>query len=708
MHSLPNASHNDSMHPTSLQFWQGFWRLRPVQIALIAFLCLAIAVAAQRSLDRQRGTAQGVLGYAVAATIFVLLTHHIALEAKSREDEAIEVASPSYATLAIALGTALLGCLDFGNNEFRPLGLVLWLGGLFTAMCYLRLILPGNSFRQHLKAWWREKGTWVPAHWLLLVIILAVGAWFRFHRLNEIPADLGPDLIYHYYDTLDILEGKYRIYFPERESLIFYCTALCARIIGLSQFTLHFTSALVGMATIVALYGLGQELFDKQVALLAAFLLAINRWHIALSRSAYPAVFTPLFCTLLLYTLIRVLRLRQFGDFALAGMVLGLGFYTYTPFKASPLFVVVALVLYLLSRRRKAMPSLWPQLLVMVAVALVVLAPVARFAIERPREYFVRELVTLRLKREQAEFDRGLPTYYWRSILGLNYLGDGTSRWNVPGARHMGFVSGMFMVLGLGYALWRWRHGYNYILLAAWFILILPAALGMLPRDTPSSLRMSGVLPPAVLLAALPLPLMARLMQQAGLLGKTDAAQTQRSEESTPASAESKISLSIESPTKCFAWTWRPHWVNLWSLVLIGITAWLLIYETREANHFYFQDFVRTAPDRANYSNAREIAREIEHYGDLQSVYIKIWEFWFDGSALRVNLRLKDRNWSPWVTVLDPQQPPLSTIQGPALFIVHPNDQQALATLRAFFPRGVALPRYYPDGAISFYAFYVE
>jgi len=705
MAGFPDTSSNDTAHASKWQPVQGIWRLRPVHMAMAAFMCLAIAWAAQRSLDRQRGTTTGVLAYAVAAVIFTLLMRQTAIETKN-EEETTAIATPSYTTLAIALGTALLGCLDFGDNQFRPLGVVLWIGGLFAAMLHLRLILPGDSLGHRIKAWWREKGLWVSVHWLLLAAILLVGAWFRFHLLHEIPADLGPDLIYHYYDTLDILDGKYRIYFPERESLIFYCTALCARFIGLSQFTLHFTSALVGLATIVALYCLGREMFDEQIGLLAAFLLAINRWHIALSRSAYPAVFTPLFATLLLYTLVRALRRRQFLDFAWAGMILGLGFYTYTPFKASPLFVVIALGLYFCVRRRMVTPLLWRQVLVMFAVAVVVLAPVARFAMERPREYFVRELVTLRLKRELTEPEPGLLTYYWRSVLGLNYFGDGTSRWNVPGARHMGFVSGMLMVLGLGYALWRWRHGYNSILLAAWFILILPAALGMLPRDTPSSLRMSGMLPPAVLLAALPLPLIARALQQANSYDGTVQA-GQREENASPR-VEGGISLTIESPTKRYAWTWQPRPLNIWPFVLIAIAAWLLIFEVREANRFYFQEFVKTAPDRANYSNAREIAREIEHYGNLQSVYIKVWEFWFDGSALRVNLRLKDRNWEPWVTVLDPQQPPLSTIQGPALFIVHPDDQQALATLRAFFPHGVALPRYYPDGNISFYAFYTD
>ena len=140
----------------------------------------------------------------------------------------------------------------------------------------------------------------------------------------------------------------------------------------------------------------------------------------------------------------------------------------------------------------------------------------------------------------------------------------------------------------------------------------------------------------------------------------------------------------------------------------LGVALALLWFEGRETNRFYFRDFSSRAPDRMNYSNAREIAREIEHYGDLGSVYVKTWQYWFDAKALWANLRLKDQSWAPWVTTLDPQQPPLSTIQGSALFIVHADDQQGLATLRAFFPRGVAIPHTYPDGVPSFYTFYAE
>ncbi len=485
------------------------------QSIALAGLSLGLAFAAQRSLDRQQGATVGVLLYALAAVFFVLVMRETPLETQPDESEARDVPAPSVRLLIASLGVALLGCLDFGGNEFRPMGLMLWIGGLLVALHHLSRVSPEANVRRGLRGWRKEHGAWIPVRWLILLAIVLLGAWLRLYRLHEIPADLGPDLNYHYYNTVAILDGQYRVNFPERGSLLFYCTALCARLIGMTPFTLFFTSALIGIVTIVALYALGAATFGPQVALLAALLLAINRWHLLLSRSAYPAVQIPLVVILVLYTLVRALRRRQFIDFAWCGLHVGLCLYTWTPAKVVPAFVVIALSLFGLARGWKKLRPLVPRVLLLCAVAVVVAAPMLLYAIEKPHEYFVREEVALRLRRELADQDAGLAVYFSRTLLGLNYWGDQTARWNYPRARHMGFVSGMWMVLGLAYALWRWRHGYNVLLVSAWFVLLLPGVLGMLPNEGPNGPRMSGMLGPAVLLAAVPLPLLERAVRQA-------------------------------------------------------------------------------------------------------------------------------------------------------------------------------------------------
>lgn len=661
-------------------------------IAVLGAGCLVLGLIAQHSLDTAREARSGLLLYALAAAAFGWLLRGVALERSHPEPQA---APFSLRALLPGLAVSVLGCLDLGGNTFRPIGTVLWLGGLTWTMVRLARGGPELPLARRVRAGWRERRTRVPLYLVLLLAIVLVGAWFRLERLNEVPADLGPDLIYHYYDTLDILQGRYRVHFPERESLLFYLNALVAWFVGLTPYSVLLTSALIGIVTHLALFALGNELYGPGVGLLAAGLLAVNRWHIALSRSGYPAVFTPLVTILVLHALIQALHKRRPIDLAWCGLLLGAGFYTYTPFKVMPLFVLVSVGLYGLARGKSALRGIVPQLALVFVIALMVAAPLLRFAIERPREYFVRELVARRLQSEQAADNPGLPTYIWRSLLGLNWRGDGTSRWNYPGARHMGWLSGALMVLGLGYALARWRRGDNLLLLAAWFILLLPAALGMLPHDSPNSLRMSGMLGPAVLLAALPLSALAGVLSGAG----APADEAARGEQ---------FVLTIESPVRRLAWRWSAETVRPWRALLIAATVILLALEARETRQFYFVQFVSRAPDRANYSNAREIARAIRDYGDLNTVHIKAHEFWFDEKALRVNLGLTDETWRPQFSVLAADQPPVAEVDQRALFILHPEDVQALSDLRLLFAHCVAMAYRYPDGAIAFYAVLVE
>jgi 4-amino-4-deoxy-L-arabinose transferase-like glycosyltransferase len=548
----------------------------------------------------------------------------------------------------------------------------------------------------------------VPQRWFALAAILLVGTWFRLRLLSEIPADMGWDLPYNYYDALTILNGQRPIFFPAnlgREGLFFYCIASCARVLGLSQWTLHLTSALIGTITVVALYSLGREAFNGQVGLLAAWLLAVNRWHIILSRSGYRVILMPLFTILVLYTLARALRTQRCLDFAWAGIAYGLGFYTYKSFVFVTLAISIGLLLYLFAHRWSHVRSLLPGLLLMACMAVVTLAPLGRFAVEHPEQYFAREQRQLEVMRRTEQLQApDLLAYYWRGLLGFNFKGDGNARFNVPGARHMGFVSGTLMVLGLSYLLLRWRHGYNVFLLSTWFVLILPTAATMLPGELPNIFRMSGTIGPALILAALPLVLIFRQICDAMSRHHTAPAIEDASKQSTGL----KLSLTVKSAMRQYSWDWMPHQINVARLVVIVALTLLLAYEMLETNRFCFDDYVAVLPDQANYSIAREMAREMEHYGNLDSAYIKVWPHWFDGNAVKVSLRRTDRSWNCEVSALSPDHVPLSTIQGPVLFILHPHDQDALTTLRDFFPRGVLIPRHFPDGTISFLVFYGE
>ena len=68
--------------------------------------------------------------------------------------------------------------------------------------------------------------------------------------------------------------------------LYYYIIHFFLQIFGDTAFVARFVSLLFGVGGVIALYYLGKELFNKNVALVAAFLMSINHFHIYYSQEA--------------------------------------------------------------------------------------------------------------------------------------------------------------------------------------------------------------------------------------------------------------------------------------------------------------------------------------------------------------------------------------------------------------------------------------
>lgn len=662
----------------------------------LALLSLGLALFAQGQLDHRQDVNAALALYGLAAALFALTFWSVGLE-RSLEEGPVARPLP-VGLLATGLALGFLSFFGFAHNRPSPLGLALWLGGLGLCLWALR-----DGAGKGWTARWREilapQGLAVPWEWVALGAILAAGAFYRLYQLDLIPADMGWDMPYNFYDTRRVLQGEYLIFFPDnlgREGLFFYLSALCAQIVGLNPYSLKLTTALIGLLTIPALYLLARELFNREVALYAAALLALNKWHIVLSRSGFRVILLPLFAILVLYFLVRALTTGRPLYFGLTGLSLGLGLHTYKAFLFVPPTVVLALMVYALSRRERweLVRRHGALILLMFLMALMVFVPLGRYIYESPRGYLQREIRQWSIVegpfRQAPSLPLALLGNLRRSVLMFNYVGDGNSRFNVPFQRHLGFVSGILFVLGTAYALLRWRHGYNVILLTFLALLILPMTLTMIPPDeAPNIFRSSGQIGPALIVAALPLALLRRRWGEilAGIEGR-----------------QISFSLGLSSTER----RWEARWEGGVSgrYFLIALVALALLWEAYDTYHFYFRDYVYALPDRHNYSYTREMAAVINDFAGQGPAYVKPWPYWYDGNALRAQIESQD--WGGEVLQLNLNQPPLSTLRGKVLFILHPEDQESLATLRAAFPHGIALERRDFEGQVAFITFYGE
>ncbi len=660
---------------------------------IMPFLAMAIGFFAQSLLDKGTDLTLGVVTFTAAGVLFAYSFREISLERAE-----IPVAEPRVLTLnlpalILSFVLAALAFVEASGNQFRPVGVVAWLGSILIFLYALPHVNDLSEAWVRLRTAAASKGMFVRWEILGLLAITAIGAFFRFYKLDTIPAEMGPDLPLKYLNVQNILDGNYLVFFPSfpgRESLFFYWAAIFARLFGNSHLTIKFAAALAGTITIPVLFVVVKRQFNAEVGLYAALLLAISHWHIILSRIGFRSILVPLFVFVLIYLVARAIERRRDFDFALAGLWLGLGLYTYSSWLLAPLALGLALVLFWFARRTLPFETVVRFLLVAGIAAFLVWVPLARYGYENPEMYF-RRVATRITSREQplpSDVAGVFVDNLKRTFAMLNYRGDSVFVQNVPFLRELGFFSGVLFILGIAYMILHWRRGVNAILLAFFAIMLLPSALSIaFPQEVPDEVRSSGGIGMAIWIAALPLPLIRKRV--VGLLP----------------------SIRLGPMTTRVAVSARQEW-RIRGRLLLG-TGWIIpalalvlfLGEARAAYKTYFVDYVDAQPFH-NYSISRELARALDAFAGDGPAFVKIYPYWYDGNALRVQLQRQPQNWHGELDHFDANQPPFSDLEGQAMFLVNPLDTEALNFLQDFFPQGIAVKQRDPSGVVQFIEFY--
>lgn len=235
-------------------------------------------------------------------------------------------------------------------------------------------------------------------NFLFILAIIAIAVFFRLWQLDRIPAGLFPDEAANGLDILSIFQGHHTPFFERglgREALFIYLQALSVALFGIGVWQLHLVSALIGILTVVAAWFLAKNLFNQRVAFLAAFFLATSTWHTTLSRTGFRAILVPLMATLFFYfvylTFKEVSEKKRKLFAILAGISLGLGFYTYISFRAMIVIIPVLIVIIALFKRG-LFKKFWRQCLLGIMAMLLILAPLIVYFANHPGSLLGRSL----------------------------------------------------------------------------------------------------------------------------------------------------------------------------------------------------------------------------------------------------------------------------------------------------------------------------
>ncbi|OGM97481.1 MAG: hypothetical protein A2735_01985 [Candidatus Yanofskybacteria bacterium RIFCSPHIGHO2_01_FULL_41_21] len=350
---------------------------------------------------------------------------------------------------------------------------------------------------------------------LIIVGILIIASFFRFYQLDKYPPGLYPDEAMNGSNALVAnATGDYKIFYPEnfgREGLFINIQALSIKWFDVNSWSLRSVSAIFGILTVLGLFLLARELFSWQVGAVSSFLLAISFWHVNFSRIGFRAIMLPFILVYLFYFLWKGLKHSSWIDFFWAGILGGLGFYTYTSYRIAPLIAILIFINYWMFIKKDFHHENYEHTrnrflggfsLFMITVFFVAL-PIGIYFLKNPENFMQRNTQSV-FAQEQSFRELGGSVI---KTLGMfTFQGDGNVRHNLDSQPMLGWPIAILFAIGFLKELYHWlrrKHGHFspvHTLLFVWFFVFLIP--GFLSTEAPHALRAVGVIPVVMIFAA--------------------------------------------------------------------------------------------------------------------------------------------------------------------------------------------------------------
>lgn len=366
--------------------------------------------------------------------------------------------------------------------------------------------------------------------WLLLILLAAT--FLRLHDLPEVPPGMTHDEADHGLDAWGVVQGDRPLYFTVgygREPFFDYSTAVLMTFLGPSYLAGRLTAVYFSLILIVATYAWVRRAFDEPTALLTAAGLAVSFWPLMVARQALRTVTMPALFALAVYFFWKGVEVRKrplisnlhsLISFSIAGLLLGVTFYTYMPARIMWLLFPAFLAYLLLLRR----PVPWRGTLLMLLLMLLVATPLLLYLQAHPAAEVRLDQLAGPLKAAGELNFEPLFDNVRQSLLLFTVRGDTLWRYNVPGRPFLPWLMGLLFYGGLAVALfdiiraWRQPKSRSYtrapahFLALAWLLGGLSPALVTGPEA--SMTRAAGMQPVLYLFPAIALTSMAALVRE--------------------------------------------------------------------------------------------------------------------------------------------------------------------------------------------------
>ena len=655
----------------------------------VAILSIAIVLGVFCQIIAPSDRVAAAAGFAFAGAVFAIgIGRENDVLPAAREDDMVSerpmLRAPALRAAGLAVSVVLLrlAWAGFASNRFSAYGVASWTAGFG---CFLIAVWCRPVDRRSAPPAVRR----VRLHHVLLLAVVVLAIVFRFALLEQVPGEMTSDHAEKLLDVRDVLDGARPIYFGRntgREALQFYLTAALIRWtpLELGHLALKVGTGIFGVVAVLFTFLLGRELYNRWIGLLAAALLAVSHWHVAITRVGLRFPFTAAFATPALYFLFRAFRCNRRRDWILAGAFLGIGLHSYTPMRIVPLLLVALCVVKLgvdLGGRRRGRShsgssldrGFWVNAAVGAATSVILFLPLLRYMHDQPDMFWLRAASraipdAMSLPEAGALFVHNT----LRAAMMFSFIGDRAPVNSILDSPVLGWVTGALFVLGLAAlanSAVRGRDPRPAYLVVALLVLLLPSTLSLaFPGENPSVVRTGGAPPVVMIIAALPLFAWSVIAHRAAsAVG--------------PRAARLTVAAGMTAAL-CGAAAYNAQW--------------------------YFVRYRRQYDEWTwNTSDMGRIIRDwVARGGELEHAYHVPHPFWADTRLIA--LHAGDFTWHN--DLLQPETLASEAGSGEArLFLLHPKDAADLAILERLFPRGSARiePSSYPGLGKEFVVFEV-
>jgi 4-amino-4-deoxy-L-arabinose transferase-like glycosyltransferase len=501
------------------------WPIR--MLAIVAVLLLAsrgqLALSSNQFVD-------GLGSYAVALVIFLFVIRGI--DKLSPPDENDRALMRRYVPLAILWSISVLMLqytLMHMNDNYALPGQqyfidISWLLSIVTFSAGVLWISPLQFPRFSFdKTWFKENRTEI-----IGVALIGLAAFaLRFYQLLDNPYPVHKDEGNLGLESLKILWGQIANFFNPGWATnpvwisIPYSASIA--IFGNTIFAIRILSVLMGTLSILILYFLARDMFDRWTAVIAAGVLIALPVHLHFSRLGVTNIAVPLWaCAVILLTL-RAIKRDKVQDYLWAGLACGSTFYTYSGARLA--FALGFFVLFIRAiSKRGYLRSHILHLAVFSLSAGIVVAPILYFLYRRPEYAMVLYnsagiIQSGWLAAEPRNSGRTIPSVlldqFARSTLVFISQGAYGGEYFSPKPYLTPWLA-VFFMLGMAYSLSQISKA-KHIILQAWFWSVVIMG-SMLTINPPTSERLLGSLPPMAIFIALGLNLIIDVVKRMGLI----------------------------------------------------------------------------------------------------------------------------------------------------------------------------------------------